>query len=209
MVEGGKTLVDKTEFSGLITLFIGVALLTFTFLNAYWFLTRNIGLVATSDLVNAFGEALAPLIATCIRVMYLGIMGWIGSMLTLRGIPLLTHKKKELIAPKEIRKQTQTPRKQVTVPVKQTVKAAPQAKEKEKAEKVEKPAKPSLPPQTTPDKQPTQEKTVEEPKPAEEPQKPKKLDKEEKGKEEKEEEEKTTEEIVVYPATVTHEEPNA
>ena len=201
MVEGGKTLVDKTEFSGLITLFIGVALLTFTFLNAYWFLTRNIGLVATSDLVNAFGEALAPLIATCIRVMYLGIMGWIGSMLTLRGIPLLTHKKKELIVPKGIRKQT--PQKQVTVPVKQTVKVAPQAKEKEKVEKVEEPAKPSLPPQ-----QPVQEKTVEEPKPAEIPQEPKKLD-EEKEKEEKEEEEKTTEEIVVYPATVTHEEPNA
>jgi len=208
MVEGGKTSVDKTEFSGLITLFIGVALLTFTFLNAYWFLTRNIGLVATSDLVNAFGEALAPLIATCIRVMYLGIMGWIGSMLTLRGIPLLTHKKKELTVPKEIRKQTQIPQKQVTVPVKQTVKAVPQAKEKEKVEKVEEPAKPSLPPQTTPDKQPTQEKTVEEPKPAEAPQEPNKLD-EEKEKEEKEEEEKTTEEIVVYPATVTHEEPNA
>jgi len=46
-------------------------------------------LIATGDLVKAFGEALAPLIATCIRVMYLGIMGWIGSLLTLRGISLL------------------------------------------------------------------------------------------------------------------------
>jgi len=79
----------KTEISGLIILFVAVALLIFTFLNAYWFLTQDIGLIATGDLVKAFGEALAPLIAACIRIMYLGIMGWIGSLLTLRGISLL------------------------------------------------------------------------------------------------------------------------
>jgi len=84
-----NNIMRKTEISGLIILFVGVALLIFTFLNAYWFLTQDIGLIATADLVKAFGEALAPLIATCIRVMYLGIMGWIGSLLTLRGISLL------------------------------------------------------------------------------------------------------------------------
>jgi len=83
-----NNVMRKTEISGLIILFVGVALLIFTFLNAYWFLTQDIGLIATADLVKAFGEALAPLIATCIRVMYLGIMGWIGSLLTLRGISL-------------------------------------------------------------------------------------------------------------------------
>ena len=66
--------MEKAEISGLIILFIGVALLLFTFLNAYWFLTREIGLISTGDLVEAFGESLAPLIATCIRIMYLGIM---------------------------------------------------------------------------------------------------------------------------------------
>jgi len=79
----------KTEISGLMILYVGVALLIFTFVNAYWFLTQGIGLITTADLVKAFGEALAPLIATCIRIMYLGIMGWIGSLLTLRGISLL------------------------------------------------------------------------------------------------------------------------
>ena len=81
--------MEKAEISGLIILFIGVALLLFTFLNAYWFLSRDIGLISTGDLVEAFGKSLAPLIATCIRIMYLGIMGWIGSLLTLRGISLL------------------------------------------------------------------------------------------------------------------------
>ena len=113
----------KTEISGLIILFVGVALLIFTFLNAYWFLTQDIDLIATGDLVKAFGEALAPLIATCIRVMYLGIMGWIGSLLTLRGISLLKEvpspqmkvekktQQKPTIAPITKKEETQKPQK--------------------------------------------------------------------------------------------------
>jgi len=31
------------------------------------------------------------LIATCIRIMYLGIMGWIGSLLTIRGVTIIAH----------------------------------------------------------------------------------------------------------------------
>jgi len=84
---------DKAEISGLLVLFIGVGLLAFTFLNAYWLLSADVGLIPTQDLVAAFGTVIAPLIATVIHVMYLGIMGWIGSLLTLRGIPLLTHAK--------------------------------------------------------------------------------------------------------------------
>ena len=115
----------KTEISGLIILFVGVALLIFTFLNAYWFLTQDIGLIATSDLVKAFGEALAPLIAACIRIMYLGIMGWIGSLLTLRGISLLkgepspqmkVEKKpqqKPMIVPTIKRQEIQKPQKEI------------------------------------------------------------------------------------------------
>lgn len=91
--------IDKPEISGLFVLFIGVGLLAFTFLNAYWFLSEKINIVASQDLVKAFGEALAPLIGTVINIMYLGIMGWIGSLLTLRGIPLLTHPKAPIVQP--------------------------------------------------------------------------------------------------------------
>ena len=127
----------KTEISGLIILFVGVALLIFTFLNAYWFLTQDIGLIATSDLVKAFGEALAPLIAACIRIMYLGIMGWIGSLLTLRGISLLkgepspqmkVEKKpqqKPMIVPTIKRQEIQKPQKEIKPAVSPTQRPEP------------------------------------------------------------------------------------
>jgi hypothetical protein len=86
---------DKAEFPGYITLFIGVALLAFTFASAYLFLSSNPTIAGSSDLVTVFGIALAPLIETCIRIMYLGIMGWIGSLLTIRGVQLVTQLKRE------------------------------------------------------------------------------------------------------------------
>jgi len=88
-------MVDKTEVSGYATLFIGVALLAFTFASAYMFLSNNPNIAGSPDLVTVFGIALAPLIETCIRIMYLGVMGWIGSLLTIRGVQLLTQLKRE------------------------------------------------------------------------------------------------------------------
>lgn len=86
---------DKAEISGYATLFIGVALLAFTFVSAYLFLSSNPTIPGSSDLVTVFGVALAPLIETCIRIMYLGVMGWIGSVLTIRGVQLITQLKHE------------------------------------------------------------------------------------------------------------------
>jgi len=193
-------LINKREFSGIIILFIGVALLTFTFLNAYWFLTQNLGLVATGDLINAFGEALAPLIATCIRVMYLGIMGWIGSLLTLRGIPLLTQKEKKLTVSNEAKRHIQIPQKRAA-PIKQAVKGVSQVKE-EKTERVEETERPRFTPEATSEKQqPVQEKPVEKPEQSKPSQEPKKLE-ETKEEEKKEEKEEATEEMITYPATV-------
>lgn len=82
---------DKIALSGVTVLMIGVALLIFTFLSAFGFLSQNLSIIASADLVRTFGEALAPLIATCIRVMYLGVMGWVGSLLTVRGVTLIAH----------------------------------------------------------------------------------------------------------------------
>jgi hypothetical protein len=83
---------NKPQLTGIIVLFMGVALLAFTFINAFLFLQEPVGILASADLAQVFGEALAPLIQACIRLMYLGIMGWIGSLLTVRGIPLVTQK---------------------------------------------------------------------------------------------------------------------
>jgi hypothetical protein len=86
-----KQFRDKVALSGITVLLIGVALLIFTFASAYGFLTQSFSIIASADLVQTFGSALAPLIATCIRIMYLGIMGWTGSLLTIRGITIIAH----------------------------------------------------------------------------------------------------------------------
>ncbi len=86
-----KNFRDKITLSGIVVLVIGVALLIFTFISAYGFLTQSLEIIASEDLVQTFGEALAPLIATCIRIMYLGVMGWIGSLLTIRGVTIIAH----------------------------------------------------------------------------------------------------------------------
>jgi hypothetical protein len=89
-------MADKALVSGYVTLFIGVALLAFTFISAYLFLSNDPSIVGSPDLVTVFGDALAPLILTCIRIMYLGIMGWIGSLLTIRGVQLVTQIRREI-----------------------------------------------------------------------------------------------------------------
>ncbi len=86
---------DKVEVSGYATLFIGVALLAFTFASAYLFLKNDPSIAGSPDLITVFGGALAPLIEACIRIMYLGVMGWIGSVLTIRGVQLVTPFKRE------------------------------------------------------------------------------------------------------------------
>ncbi len=88
-------MTDKALASGYVTLFIGVALLAFTFVSAFLFLNNGPSILGSPDLVAVFGDALAPLIVTCIRVMYLGVMGWIGSVLTIRGVQLVTQLKRE------------------------------------------------------------------------------------------------------------------
>lgn len=94
-----KNFRDKIALSGVTVLSLGIALLIFTFISAYGFLTESFNIIATQDLVQTFGEALAPLIATCIRIMYLGVMGWIASLITIRGVTLITNSPKlEIIA---------------------------------------------------------------------------------------------------------------
>jgi len=157
-----KNFRDKIALSGITVLMIGVALLIFTFVSAYGFLTRSLSIIASADLVRTFGEAMAPLIETCIHIMYLGVMGWVGSLLTIRGVTIIAH------APKipEV-----APRKQVVakpVPQKEKVKRPKEIKPQEpKAEQPKEEVKPPepeiivIPPEQVVQSQPPQEQKQE------------------------------------------------
>ena len=85
---------DKAMIISYVTLFTGIGLVAFTFISAYLFLIANPAITASSDIVDVFGQSLAPLIGGSIRIMYLGVMGWIGSGLTARGVQLITQLKR-------------------------------------------------------------------------------------------------------------------
>ena len=86
-----KNFRDKIALSGVTVLCIGVALLIFTFFSAYGFLTADLSPISTQDLVQTFGEALGPLIAAAVHMMYLGVMGWVSSLITIRGVTIMTQ----------------------------------------------------------------------------------------------------------------------
>jgi hypothetical protein len=86
-----KNFRDKIALSGITVLMIGESLLIFTFVSAYGFLTQSLSIIPTADFTSMFGEALAPIIVTCIRIMYLGVMGWVSSLITIRGVTIIAH----------------------------------------------------------------------------------------------------------------------
>jgi hypothetical protein len=87
--------METSEKLGITVYLIGMILLTATFIDAYLFLTENISILPVPNLIAAFGEALAPLIEAAIRILYLGVMGWIGSTITMRGVTVLLQVKPE------------------------------------------------------------------------------------------------------------------
>lgn len=128
-----KNFRDKIAISGVTVLSIGIAMLIFTFVSAYGFLTEGLQIISTQDLVQTFGGALGPLIATSIRVMYLGVMGWISSLITIRGVTIMNN------APKAEVGATQTPQvpQQKPQPQPQPAKAKPEKESKPEVKPVE------------------------------------------------------------------------
>ncbi len=101
-------MTDNVKISGFIVLFVGVGLLIFTFANAFLLMRDVLSIPGTSGLMELFGVALAPLIEGAIKVLYLGVMGWLGSILTRRGVQILTVEREEIRVkpknePKEIK----------------------------------------------------------------------------------------------------------
>ncbi|MEJ5327979.1 MAG: hypothetical protein WHU54_07025 [Candidatus Bathyarchaeia archaeon] len=93
-----KSFRDKIVLSGVTVLFIGIALLIFTFFSAYGYLTESIMPLSANNLTQTFGEALGPLIAAAIHIMYLGVMGWVGSLITIRGVTIMINAAKSEVA---------------------------------------------------------------------------------------------------------------
>jgi len=124
--------IDKVELAGLIVLFVGLILLAFTFFSAYTFLTGQLTILATGDILQVFGESLAPLIEAIIRILYLGIMGWVSSIVTIRGVQLLKKEKTEI---------AQTQQQPVKTESKQATKQESKPEIEEAETEIEKPTK--------------------------------------------------------------------
>ncbi|MDH7564595.1 MAG: hypothetical protein QHH24_06955 [Candidatus Bathyarchaeota archaeon] len=166
-----KNYRDKIAVSGITVLMIGITLLIFTFISAYSFLTQSLSILASENLVLTFGEALAPLIATCIRIMYLGVMGWVGSLITIRGVTIIAHTPHPVAVPapvapaKEATAETKPQLQPKAQPEKPKVEKPKEEKPpEEKPKEVVKPSEPQfvvIPPEeqaVTPSSQPPQQK---------------------------------------------------
>jgi hypothetical protein len=155
-----KNFRDKVTFSGITVLMLGVGVLVATFISAYGFLSQSLSLLGSSDLVGIFGESLAPLIATVIRIMYLGVMGWIGSLLTIRGVTLILNAPKtEIVVPQKtiVQQPKPVPAPQKAKPEAKPSPPQPEAKPSEPEFIVIPPEEVAQPPPKEQEKQPQQQ----------------------------------------------------
>jgi hypothetical protein len=77
--------VSKSGAIGLAVTAVGVALLLFTFYNAYLIFSEYQRLTLSSDFLASVNEILVA----AIRAMFLAVMAWVGSILLLRGVDFL------------------------------------------------------------------------------------------------------------------------
>lgn len=85
--------IEKPELVAYILIIVGLVLLIFTFIMAYLMLIADPNILPALNLSEALGEILGPIAVAIIRVMYLGVMGWVGSIATMRGIQLYKESK--------------------------------------------------------------------------------------------------------------------
>lgn len=80
---------DRVARSGTIVLIIGLISLGIAFVSAAFFLSEALPVLSSYNSAIMLGETLAPLTTTASRTLYLGIMVWIGSLVTNRGVSLI------------------------------------------------------------------------------------------------------------------------
>lgn len=86
--------MEKAELMAYILIIVGVILLIFTFAMAFVMITAELGILPSSNLSEALGDIIGPIAAALIRVLYLGVMGWTGSIATMRGIQFYREAKR-------------------------------------------------------------------------------------------------------------------
>lgn len=91
--DGAKLRKKISETSGVTILLVGIALLLITFVVACIHLYGDINVLPVPSLMASFGEGLSPLIEAAIRVLYLGLMGWIASIVIAKGVTALLQTK--------------------------------------------------------------------------------------------------------------------
>jgi hypothetical protein len=84
---------DKAEIVAYAIIVVGLLLLVLTFVMAYLMLTSVVSIITSQDLSKALGEIFGPITEAVIKIMFLGIMGWVGSIATMRGIQLYKEAK--------------------------------------------------------------------------------------------------------------------
>jgi hypothetical protein len=85
---GGKLKIERAELTAYILIATGLLLLILTFIIAYLMLISVISIATSDDLSKALGITLGHIAEAAVRIMFLGIMGWTGSIATMRGIQL-------------------------------------------------------------------------------------------------------------------------
>ena len=85
--------IKCSETSGIAILLAGIALLLTTFVIASIHLQGDINVLPVPSFLSSFGKAFSPLVEASIRVLYLGIMGWIATTVTAKGLNVLLQAK--------------------------------------------------------------------------------------------------------------------
>jgi hypothetical protein len=85
--------IKSSEASGVTILLAGITLLLITFVVACIHLYGDISVLPVPSLMASFGEGLSPLLEAVIRVLYLGLMGWIASIVIAKGVTALLRAK--------------------------------------------------------------------------------------------------------------------
>ncbi|MCS7124955.1 MAG: hypothetical protein NZ932_06060 [Candidatus Bathyarchaeota archaeon] len=88
--------IERPELMAYILIVVGLLLLVFTFIMAFLMLTSVVSIGTSMDLSRALGEILGPIAEALIKIMFLGVMGWTGSIATMRGIQLYKEAKPEV-----------------------------------------------------------------------------------------------------------------
>jgi hypothetical protein len=81
--------MSSSEKSGTTILILGIVLLLLTFIITAIHLNGEINVIQVPSFFTYFGEFLSPFIEAGIRVLYLGLMGWISLSVIVKGIRLL------------------------------------------------------------------------------------------------------------------------